>query len=84
MQKKVLLFILCLDLTNFNLEQHKERAGQEEKMSGTIWVAGIKKSSCGWGAFCLFNNKDTVSVTVHKEHENSSLHPAFSLTEAVF
>lgn len=62
MQRKFyLLFILCLDLMIFNLEQHKERVGQEEKMSGTIWVAGIKKSSCGWGAFCLFNNKGTVS-----------------------
>lgn len=53
-------------------------------MNGTVWIAGIEKSSRGWGALCLFNNKDTMSVLVHREHENSSSHSAFSLTEAVF
>jgi len=44
MQRKCYsLFILCLDLMDFNLEQHKKRAGQEGEISGTIWVAGIEK-----------------------------------------
>lgn len=65
------------------LKQHK-RGGEGGKMSGTIWVAGREKPSCGWGALCLFNNKDSVSVPVHGQRENSSSHSAFSQTEAVF
>ena len=69
---------------DFNSKRHKKRGGEREKMNGTIWVAGIGKTSRAWGALCLFNNKDTMSVPVHREHENSSSHSAFSLTEAVF
>lgn len=68
---------------DFNSKQHKKRGGEGEKMNGTIWVAAIE-TRCGWGALRLYHNKDTMSVSVHSEHENSSSHSAFSLTEAVF
>lgn len=60
---------------DFSLEQHKKRGGQVEEMNGTIWVARIVQSSRGWGALCLFYNKDT--MLVHREHENSSSCSAF-------
>lgn len=65
------------------LKQHK-RGGEGGKMSSAIWVAGREKPSCGWGVLCLFNNKDSVSVPVHRQRENSSSRSAFSQTEAVF
>lgn len=51
-------------------------------MNGTIWVAGIEQL---WvGEHCAYLVTKTLPVLVHREHENSSSHSAFSLTEAVF
>lgn len=58
------------------LKQHK-RGGEGGKMSGTTRAAGREKPSCGWGVQCLFNNKDSVSGTLHRKCENSSSRSAF-------